>query len=273
MNPDDLLYIYELEGVSLDAEYFFDSQLLAHWREGESSFLFFLEPREEELKVYLKTRPHLNWVRSHQMRYRNWQGGGLEALSVGKFIFTPPWLPEPKEPDKISIRVDPGVVFGSGQHPTTRDSLRALLWIYEQEHPRTVLDLGTGTGILALAAVFLGAKKVLAIDWNPACVQSAQKNVALNRLQSSIEVYEGRAEDYIHKPADLLLANLHFAVIQEIIRDKAFFEKKWVVLSGLLRSEYLEVKHRLGGSSFEILKEWDSEFTWFTLVGRNKGQI
>jgi ribosomal protein L11 methyltransferase len=272
MNPDDLLYIYELAGVSSDAELFFDSQLLAHWREGESSFLFFPQPWEEDLKAYLKTRPHLSWVRTHQMRYKDWQGGELESLSIGKLIFTPPWLPEPKEPEKISIRVDPGVVFGSGQHPTTRDSLRALLSIYEQENPKSVLDLGTGTGILALAAVFLGAKKVLAIDWNPSCVRSAQKNVELNRLQSSVEVYEGRAEDYIQNPSDLLLANLHFAVIQEIIKDKAFFEKKWVVLSGLLRSEYLEVKHRLSGSPFEILKEWDSEFTWFTLLGRNKGE-
>jgi ribosomal protein L11 methyltransferase len=273
MGPDDLLYIYELEGVPADAEDFFGEKLLAHWREGESSFLFFPEPREEDLEAFLKTRSHLTWVRSHHMRYKEWQGGGLESLSVGKLIFSPPWLPEPKAPGKISIRVDPGVVFGSGQHPTTRDSLQALLWIYEQENPQAVLDLGTGTGILALAAVFLGARKVLAIDWNPACVQSAKKNVGLNHLQPFIEVQEGRAEEHIQSPADLLLANLHFAVIQEIIKDKAFFEKKWVVLSGLLRSEYLEVKYRLGPSNFEILKEWDSEFTWFTLLGRNKERL
>ncbi len=92
----------------------------------------------------------------------------------------------------------------------------------------------------------------------------------INNLQAVIEVIEGRAEDYIQHSADLLLANLHFAVIQNLIKNRGFFEKKWVILSGLLRSEFLEVKHRLQVPGFEILKEWDSEFTWFTLVGRNK---
>jgi ribosomal protein L11 methyltransferase len=271
MGPDDLLTIYELEGTAADAENFFGEHFLAYWREGDSSFLFFSEPQEALLKSFLQVRSHLKWVRTHTMPYRDWQGGGLDFLRVGKLIICPPWMEAPGEEDKISFRVDPGVVFGSGQHPTTRDSLQALLRVYEQEKPpETVLDLGTGTGILSLAAVFLGARKVLAIDWNPACVQSAQKNVALNQLQSFIEVQEGRAEDYIRHPADLLLANLHFAVIQEVIRDKAFFEKKWIILSGLLRSECLEVKYRLKSSPFEILQEWDAEFTWFTLLGSNK---
>jgi ribosomal protein L11 methyltransferase len=270
MSPDDILTIYELEGTPTDAEEFFGEHFLAYWREGDSSFLFFSEPQEALLKSFLQARSHLKWVRTHTMPYKDWQGGGLDSLRVGKLIISPPWVEAPREKDKISFKVDPGVVFGSGQHPTTRDSLQALLWIFEQEKPEKVLDLGTGTGILALAAVFLGAGQVLAIDWNPACVQSAQKNVALNQLQSVIEVKEGRAEDYIRHPADLLLANLHFAVIREVIKDKAFFEKKWIVLSGLLRSECLEVKYRLKSSPFEILKEWDAEFTWFTLLGRNR---
>jgi ribosomal protein L11 methyltransferase len=86
-----------------------------------------------------------------------------------------------------------------------------------------VLDLGTGTGILSLAAVALGAKKILAVDWNPACVQTAQKNVVFNNLQTFIEVQEGRAEEFVRYPADLLLANLHFSVIQEVIKHRAFF--------------------------------------------------
>lgn len=270
MKPDDCLTIYELEGTLFEPEKFFPENFLAHWREGDSTFLFFSKPREEALREFLKNQPHLTWVRTHSMSYEDWQGKDfLDSLSVGKFIFTPPWASPPEDREAITIRIDPGVVFGSGHHPTTRDSLSALLWIYNQEIPETILDLGTGTGILSLAAVSLGAKKVLAIDWNPACVQTANKNAILNNRQAAIEVIEGRAEDYIRQPADLLLANLHFTVIQDLIKNKAFFEKKWVVLSGLLRSEFLEVKHQLHDPGFEILKEWDSEFTWFTLVGRN----
>ncbi len=271
MNPDDPLYIYELEGTLSETEGYFQENFIAHWREGDSTFLFFSSPQDLVLKTFLKTHPRLTWVRTHIMDYKEWQGGNfLDALTVEKFIIIPPWLPRPTEQDKICIRIDPGVVFGSGHHPTTRDSLLALLWVYSQEVPEQVLDLGTGTGILALAAVSLGAKKVLAIDWNPACVQTAHKNVVFNNLQAVVEVQEGRAEDTIRYPADLLLANLHFSVIQEVIRNRAFYEKKWVILSGLLRSEFLEVKHQLNSQGFELLKEWDSEFTWFTLLGRNR---
>ncbi len=271
MKPDDQLIIYELEGTVVEPEKFFREKFLAHWREGDSTFLFFSEPQEETLKSFLENHSHLTWVRTHSMSYKDWQGGDfLDSLSVGKLIFVPPWAVEPGDAERVPIRIDPGVVFGSGQHPTTRDSLSALLWVYDRDRPKKVLDLGTGTGILALAAVSLGAEKVMAVDWNPACVETARKNVRLNNRQAVIDVAEGRAEDYIRQPADLLLANLHFAVIRDLIQDKDFFEKKWVILSGLLRSEFLEVKHRLQVPGFEILKEWDAEFTWFTLVGRNK---
>jgi ribosomal protein L11 methyltransferase len=274
MNPDDPLYIYELEGTLPEMEGYFQDNFIAHWREGDSTFLFFSSPQDLGLKAFLETQPGLTWVRTHVMDYKAWQGENIsDSLTVEKFVITPPWLPRPTEPDKIYLRVDPGVVFGSGHHPTTRDSLLALLWVYNQEVPEKVLDLGTGTGILSLAAVSLGAKQVLAVDWNPACVQTALKNVGFNNFQALVEVREGRAEDAIRNPADLLLANLHFSVIQEVIKAPAFYEKKWVILSGLLRSEFLEVKHQLNSQGFELLKEWDSEFTWFTLLGRNKGGL
>lgn len=274
MGPDDPLYIYELEGILSDPEEFFGENFLAHWVEGDSHFLFFSHPREEDLKTFLKSQSGGTWVRTHTLSCKDWQGGKLfDSLSIGKFIFISPWISRPQDPEGIIIRLDPGVVFGSGTHPTTRDCLQALSWIYDREQPRKVLDLGTGTGILSLAAVSLGAEEVLAVDLNPACVRTAEKNAELNHLKTRIRVLEGRAEDYVQEPADLVLANLHFSVIKELVKNKFLFEKKWVVLSGLLRSEFPDVKHRLQFPGFEILQEWDSEFTWFTLVGRNKVEL
>jgi ribosomal protein L11 methyltransferase len=160
------------------------------------------------------------------MAYKDWQGGEfLDSLSVGKLLFIPSWGDWPKGEKGLCLRLDPGVVFGSGQHPTTRDSLQALLWVYDQDKPQKVLDLGTGTGILSLAAVSLGAEKVVAVDWNPACVRTTLDNVSLNVMESKIEVVEGKAEDFINQPADLVLANLHFAVIQDLIKAPAFYDK------------------------------------------------
>ncbi len=160
MNPVDHLTIYELEGTIGEPEKFFQENFLADWREGDSTFLFFSKPQEGALREFLKDQSHLTWVRTHSMSYKDWQGKDfLNSLSVEKFIFIPPWVSPPEDREGLIIRIDPGVVFGSGRHPTTRDSLLALLWVYNQERPGKVLDLGTGAGILSLAAVSLGAER------------------------------------------------------------------------------------------------------------------
>ena len=274
MNPEDRLYIYELSGTVVQPEPFFQNNLIAHWREGDSTFLFFSSPPTADLPAFLNDHPGLSWVRTHEISYRDWQAGeDLEPLSVGRLRIIPLGHPVPEDGDRVPLIIDPGVVFGSGQHPTTRDCLKALLWIFDREKPERVLDLGTGTGILAMAAVKLGSREVLGIDWNPACVATARKNIELNGLSGRIRVEEGLAEEYLRQKADLLMANLHFAVVRELVEQPAFFEKKWAVVSGLLRSEYTEIKRRLNRPSFSLLGEWETDNTWFTLLGKNDGRV
>jgi ribosomal protein L11 methylase PrmA len=104
-------------------------------------------------------------------------------------------------------------------------------------------------------------------------VATARKNIALNGLSSRIRVEEGLAEDYLRQKADLLFANLHFAVVRDLIEQPAFFEKRWAVLSGLLRSEYAEIKRRIDRPGFSLLGEWETDNTWFTLLGQNVGRV
>lgn len=270
MNPEDRLHIYELSGTVAQPESFFENHLIAHWREGESTFLFFSSPSAAELQTFLTDHPGLSWVRTHEISYRDWQAGEtLAPFKIGRIGIIPLGHPVPKDEDLVPVIIDPGVVFGSGQHPTTRDSLKALLWIYDREKPKGILDLGTGTGILAIAAVKLGAREALGIDWNPACVATARKNIELNGLSGRIRAEEGLAKDYLRQKAELLFANLHFAIVRELIERSSFFEKKWVVLSGLLRSEYAEIKRRLTRPGFALIKEWEADNTWFTLLGQN----
>lgn len=94
----------------------------------------------------------------------------------------------PASPDEKIIELDPGMAFGTGTHPTTALCLRAL-----EKHIASgdeVIDVGTGSGILAVGAVLLGAKSVLALDLDPVAVESARENVALNRLEAAITVKE-----------------------------------------------------------------------------------
>jgi len=128
-------------------------------------------------------------------------------------------------------------VFGTGLHASTRDSLKALSYAHSQGEIKKVVDLGTGTGVLALASALLGAQQVLAVDLkSPLCEDSRLRNVQLNNLQNRIEVREGRAEDYADVPADLMLANIHWDVFEVTAFERRIRRHPWIVLSGLMRT-------------------------------------
>ena len=166
----------------------------------------------------------------------------------------------------IHIRLDPGVVFGNCLHPTTRDCLKALLLAGKHRRFERVVDFGTGTGILALASAFLGAGSVLAVDLNPLCVKTAKANVARNELGGVIQVVEGPVQEFVDEPADLVAANIHHAVIKELLEKRKFGEGERLILSGLMRSAAREVRRELARLGFAILHEWGHEMTWFTIL-------
>ena len=166
--------------------------------------------------------------------------------------------------------MDPGVVFGNGLHPTTRHCLKALAFAAKTKPLESVLDMGTGTGILAIASACLGAEAVFALDINPLCVKTALKNVKLNDLQGQIRVVEGSAEEFMDRVADVVIANIHQGVIERLLKNKGFRNKRRVIISGLMRSPYREVKDRLIKNHYSVVREWDHEMTWFTCLAENK---
>ena len=182
-------------------------------------------------------------------------------------MILPPWSKEPADENSVKIILDPGVVFGNCLHPTTRDCLKALSRLFGTVKLEKVLDLGTGTGILALAAARLGAKQTVAVDLNPLCVKTAQRNAKLNKLESQIQIMESRAESISWEPFDLIIANIHYEILEMIIQKGAACRRKQKILfSGLLRSQYLNIKATLKNHGFVLLGEWDHEMTWFTIL-------
>jgi ribosomal protein L11 methyltransferase len=131
-----------------------------------------------------------------------------------------------------------------------------------------VLDLGTGTGLLSLAAARLGSRRVVAVDLNLLAAKTAVKNVKLNQQQDRVLVVQGNAEDVIDYPADLVIANIHYDVMRHLINAKGFVEKKRFILSGLLRSEAYHVADRLARLPVQILKQWTRDGIWHTFYGK-----
>ena len=182
---------------------------------------------------------------------------------MGDLIISPPWEEGRIEGGEVLVHLDPCVVFGTGYHPTTRTCLKTLREIYQKERPKKVLDLGTGAGILALAAAKWGAKKVLAIDCNELAVETTLRNVLSNGESQRIEVRMGKAEDFIEEEADLVCANIHLQVIESPLKKKGFFKKRWFILSGIFGKDAEEIERRLIRRSVEIVQRFQ-EKNWLT---------
>ncbi len=269
MIPYQNLYIYEISGVISDSKKFFNEDFIGCWNEREASFLFFSQPHDEEVESFIEKKGY-PLISRNILDYKAWQAGEeLKPFKVGGLIISPPWEEGRIEGGEALVHLDPCVVFGTGYHPTTRTCLKALWEIYQKERPKKVLDLGTGSGILALAAVKWGAEKVLAIDCNELTVETTLRNVSSNEESQRIEVRMGKAEDFIEEEADLVCANIHLQVIESLLKKKAFFKKRWFILSGIFGKDAEEIERRLIRRSVEIVRRLQ-EKNWLTLVGFNK---
>jgi len=177
-----------------------------------------LARRRRALRRQLATLALPSPVRSRWLSEEDWAHTWKEFFPVlrvsPRLVVCPTWRSyRPRESEAV-IRLDPGMAFGTGQHPTTLMCLRAL---EELLRPRmAVLDLGTGSGILALAAAKLGATSVLALDIDPQAVAVARENVRLNGLEALVQVEEASLDDAPRPAFDLAMANISAAVIVEM---------------------------------------------------------
>ena len=272
-SPYDDLYIYLIKGlVPREEEAALGQAFLGNWVEEDTCFLFFGEPSEGIVSELLKGRSDLRLLENYHFSYEQWQGVFSEPLKIARFLIVPPWLDASEGPGETKILLDPGLVFGTGLHASTRDSLKALSYVHSRFPIDKVIDLGTGTGVLALASALLGAQRVLAVDLNPLCVKTARRNVQRNHLESRIQLKEGRAEDFAELRADLVLANIHWDVLKTLIEKEEFRKNPWIVLSGLMRSHARDLESDLARYGLKTVKAWEDEATWYTMLVSAKYQ-
>ena len=189
----------------------------------------------------------------------NWERsiGIIEATS--RIIIKPSWRKLRKcDKKKIVLHIDPKMAFGTGHHETTRLSLALL-----EEHIRsgaTVLDFGSGTGILAIAAVKLGAASALAIDNDPWAVENAQENISRNRAARRVKAVEGDRQTLPRRSFDLIVANIDLPTITKSLADlvKRLKPQGTLIISGLLTTDltnFLNLISHQGVVPLEMLDE------------------
>ena len=139
------------------------------------------------------------------------------------FILSPPGFPPTGEKETIEIRIRPGISFGSGRHPTTRLCLRAMEHalitnglLPPRKEPHQAVDVGTGSGVLAIAAVRAGISSCLALDTDPVAAAEAEHNVALNRLTRHITVSCKELDAAPSVPLSLVCANLRYPTLRSL---------------------------------------------------------
>ena len=152
-----------------------------------------------------------------------------------RLVVRPSWEVEPWVDAEIAVVVDPGQAFGTGAHPTTRMSLELLLDLAEAQDARgSVVDLGTGSGVLAIAAAKLGFAPVLACDHEPPALEAAAQNAAANRVELELERLNLRQDP--PPEADVVVANLTAPILREVAA-RLSGPPGHLICSGLLRRE------------------------------------
>lgn len=186
----------------------------------------------------------------------------------GSLLVKPSWSRRRPSKNQTMVILDPGLSFGTGQHPTTAFCLGEVVRGIEAVRSQTFLDLGTGSGILAISAAKLGYGPVHAFDFDGACVRIARENARLNEVLTAVKITRGDVADLKMKPTrsfDLVCANL---ISNLLIAERRKIAAQvhpagTLVLAGILRSEFWMVQkafEELGWTFFrgKTVKEWRS---------------
>jgi len=200
-----------------------------------------------------------------------WKSNFKPLQITPRLVVKPPWEEYARQKGELVIEIDPGMAFGTGTHPSTQMCLRALEEVVRSSSPPlSMLDVGTGSGILAIAARKLGVKQVLAVDIDPVAIDCARKNAAVNQIKGGIDFRVGSL-DGLRRKFDILAVNL---LPQELLQVAPFLPKRMssggtLIISGLLRGQRKEIISAFAGQNLEILRSQDSK-GWACLVLRQR---
>ena len=185
-----------------------------------------------------------------------------------RFTIVPTWEDyTPVSTDELIIELDPGMAFGTGTHPTTVMCLQALEKVVKDGD--SVVDVGTGSGVLSVGAALLGARQVHALDLDLVAVNAARENVELNKVDHLVEVFHGNLLDTVKEPADVVVANILAEIIMTFTDDAFSIVKPggYFVTSGIIGAKKEDVKNALIASGF-VIEEVLMMEDWVAIISR-----
>lgn len=172
---------------------------------------------------------------------------------------------EATKKDEIIVKMDPGMAFGTGTHPTTKLSVNALEKYLNKNDD--VIDVGCGSGILSIISARLGANHVYAYDLDEVAVTSTNANSSLNNLTDKITVEKNNLLKGIDRKANIIIANILTHILIELLKDvhENLAENGRLILSGIIEKKENEILHWLEKDHFKVIDRMKEE-EWITLV-------
>lgn len=196
----------------------------------------------------------------------NWKQYYKPTNIGNNIVIKPIWEEYEAKGNEIIIELDPGMAFGTGTHETTRMCAKSLEKYVEKDS--TVFDIGTGSGILAFIASKFGAKHVIGVDLDPVAVESANENLAYNKL-NNVEMIYGNLVDVVEGKADIVVANILAEIVCILTDDvkKVLNKGGLFISSGIINERRDMVLAKLAEQGFEII-ETMQEGEWNCIVAK-----
>ncbi len=256
------MMVYEMKGSGVPPDVP-PRELEGIWPEPPFYYLFYGKDCSPSVSKWLESHAGWELTGEYEIPYEKWQDISAREISLGLFDVLISGA-SPEKSDRLRILMEPGVVFGSGLHPTTQGCLLAISEIFPVHKIRTAVDFGTGTGILAIACALAGARMTLAIDKNPMALANTRKNARANGVESRLALVRAENMECLGLSADFLVLNVEWPILEKILEAGQWMSAERVVLAGFLHSR-LEAVENFARPAFEVKRVMELQ-GWPTVI-------
>ena len=267
MNKRNFWIALTIQGDKFDREIatsYIEQKSLGVFNSSDESIIYFKDIDKEEVENIVRLKSNINIFKWERIIKEDWNANWkpfFKKITINNLVeIIPSWEKSNLDSNKIAIKIDPGMAFGTGHHETTEMMIKAMLKFHKKD--MSVLDVGTGSGILSILAHKLKSKIILAIDNDSEIVDNFNKNINLNNTKAKLKIEN--CLNMNENSFDLVLANINKLVLLQFL-SKIKNNNSIIILSGFLKNDFEEMKNKINKIGCKIIKTYNKR-DWLCFV-------